>query len=338
MKLIEKIRYQVSIKSIFEFLEVEDGILGYFCPFCNEQTGAIILKETENRFKCTKCGKMGGSVDIVKQLKNIETNEAVQLIADNFNIDEDTGFEEDLLSSWKNDAKSALTSVNDFFGIESDVDEVDDDIIFKDIFESCENDEITSSYLQMKEFSDDLIEKLQLKTLVNPHLFYDDFSKKYTKTNIDNCGLFDRNREFIFQKHKVLIPFFKENKLDFLAGWDLKGGKYEFVTPYKKTIPNYFPNLFPKNENLFIVEDFRSVFTFLKKGYNAIAVFTPFPNSFLEKLKDKKISICGEKNEFGNKFNRKVIKQLTESNIDFSIGDFSPCFEDYGDYLINKRK
>lgn len=338
MKLIEKIRYQIGIETVFDLLNIEEGMLGYKCPFCNEQVGAVMLKETENRFKCTSCMKTGGSVDLVKHIQNLELDEAVNYLAKKFNIEEDSDFEEDLLSSWKQDSEKNNPSINDFFGIEEDEETIDDLIIYEEIFNNCDFDETTDSYLKLKGFSNDLINLLKIKTLNNPHIFYENFAQKYSKKNIDRAGLLDRNREFIFQKNNVLVPFFHKDLLSFLGGWNIGGGKLEFLFPHKKTIPDYFPNLYPQNNNLYIVEDLRGVFAFLKKGFNAIAIYNTISQNILEIISKKNISVCGEKNENGNKFNRKIIKQLTESNIDFTIHDFSPCFEDYGEYLMEKRK
>jgi hypothetical protein len=339
MKLIEKVRYQISIKSVFELLKIKEGMLGYYCPYCNEQTGAVMLKETENRFKCTACKKEGISVDIVKKIQNITTEDAVQFLAEKFDIDDDSEFEDNLLASWKSEAQHNKPSVNDFFGIEEEDNLTEDIELYKEIYKHSTEDETTMQYLELKGFSKDLIEKLAIKTLNKPHLFYEKFAKKYSKTNINKAGLLNKDREFIFQKHKVIIPFFdNENTIKYIAGWNIGDRKFEFITPLNKSVPVYFPNIFDNSENLFITDDFRGVFAFLKKGFNALTAFGNLDTDSLKIAKDKKVSICSEKNEKGNKFSRQIIKQLTEAEIDFVIGNFSPAFEDYGEYLTEKKK
>ncbi len=339
MKLIEKVRYQISIKSVFELLKIKEGILGYYCPFCNEQTGAVMLKETENRFKCTTCKKEGTSVDIVKKIQNLNTEEAVDFLAEKFDIDDDSDFENNLLSSWKSESESNKPSINDFFGIEEENNLAEDIELYEEIYNNSTEDETTLQYLELKGFSKNLIKKLGIKTLKNPHLFYDEFGEKYSKTNIDKAGLLNKDREFIFQKHKVIIPFFtKDNSIHFIYGWNIGDRKFEFATPRNKQIPAYFPNVFPDSDYLFIADDIRGVFAFLKKGFNALTSFGTLDNNILEFVKNKKVSVCSEKNEKGNKFSRQIIKQLTETDIDFVINDFSPAFEDYGEYLTEKKK
>ena len=90
MKLIEKIRYQVSIRALFDALDIPEGALGYHCPFHDDTMGTILLKETENRFSCSQCGASGTAVDVVKKVKGLDTDGAVNWIAKRFNVEADS--------------------------------------------------------------------------------------------------------------------------------------------------------------------------------------------------------------------------------------------------------
>ena len=51
------------------------------CPICKDSNKHnFTVDESKNVFKCHKCNKSGSTIDFVKEVKNIETNEAIQFL------------------------------------------------------------------------------------------------------------------------------------------------------------------------------------------------------------------------------------------------------------------
>ncbi len=333
MKLAEKIKYQIPIKTLFEKLGIKEGALGYLCPYHNDKTGSILIKETENTFYCTVCKASGDQIEITKKVKNLNFEDAVNFLAKEFEIVEDKT--EGILDNWlsNREEKETLESV---FGKETEGKITDTDIeIYTYIVKQNSLSFIHQTYLEKKGFEQSLIEQLHFTSIEKPHLFVEDLKEKFGIDALDKAGLLNRKREFVFQKNNLIIPFFDNEKVIFLAGWDISGGRSEFVFPHHKEKQTYIPDLKVKEE-IYITGDLRGCFAFLKNGCFAVV---PFGNlNSLLKFKDKKIFVCGDKDEKGQQFNRKIIKFFAENGIYYTIGGFENCFTDYLDYLTFKRK
>ncbi len=333
MKLVEKIKYQVPIKSVLSKLNIRKGANGYICPFHNDREGTLKISETENRFECERCGATGDQIEITKKIKGISFEKAIEFLAREFEIKEDET--ENMLSEWlsNRDKKPTLENI---FGKETEGKvSKHDSKIYTYIINNNQLHHIHRTFLYKKGFHDDLIKAIGFVSIEKPHLFVEKLKEKFGIEALDNAGLLNRKREFVFQKNNLIIPFFEEGSIAFLAGWDIAGGKNEFTFPHHKGIKTFIPVIETK-ENIFITGDFKACFAFLKNGCFSII---PSQNNMeaLLKFKNKKIFVCGEKNEMGNQFVRKVIKFLSEHGINYIIGGFEHCFEDYFDFILKKK-
>ena len=339
MKLIEKIRYQVSIRAIFNALEIQEGALGFHCPFHDDTTGSILLKETENRFACSICKAAGTAVDVVKKVKGLNTDDAVQWIAKRFNIEEDSNAHADLLSSWKNDHEAIKPALDQMMG-KSQNREVTENhqAIFTSIYEHAKPGQTATMFLEHRGFMPEQIDAVGFRILEKPRILLVELMEQYTKDDLDAAGLLDRNREFIFQKHNLLIPFHGKTGLTFLAGWDMGASRNPLIFPRGKNCPPWLSPETEHSEPLFILEDLTGALTFFRAGFPALAVPGRAASELLHHLSGKKLSICGEKTERGNQFNREMIKLLTEEGIDFLIRETEPCFDSFLEYVAAKRR
>lgn len=339
MKLIEKIRYQVSIRAVFNALEIPEGALGFHCPFHEDTVGTILLKETENRFKCSTCGASGTAVDIVKKVRGLDTDSAVQWIAERFNVEEDSDAHANLLSSWKSDHEATRPTLDQMMGKSQERKVSQKDMaILTAIYEHAEPGQTSAMFLEHRGFTKDQIEAIGFRFLEKPRILLVELMEEYSKDDLDATGLLDRNREFIFQKHNLLIPFRDKSGISFLAGWDMGASRHPLIFPRGKDCP---PWQTPETGNinpLFIVEDLAGALTFYQAGFSALAVPGKITLNLLPFLSGQKVSVCGEKTEWGNRFNREIIKVLTENGIDFVIRETEPCFDSFLEYIAAKRR
>jgi len=56
------------------------------CPFHNEKSGSFTVSQAKNIYKCFGCGESGNSIDFLIKYKKIELPEALQILADKYNI------------------------------------------------------------------------------------------------------------------------------------------------------------------------------------------------------------------------------------------------------------
>ncbi len=340
MKLIEKVRYQVAIRSLADALEIPEGTLGFHCPFHEDPVGTLTLKETENRFTCSQCRASGSQVELAAKVLDLSPEQAVEWLAERFDIQADDTHTADLLSEWKTDHEKNRPTLHDVMGKADNRDTTDQDrAIYNMIWESAELNETARIFLEHKGFDENQIHAAGFRFLERPRILFMDLSEQFGKEALDHAGLLDRNREFIFQDHALLIPFQTGTDTEFLAGWDMSASRHPIRFPAGKRVPPYRCPETTETEPVFIVEDLQGALAFYRFGYPALAL----PGSGLDRdlidwIKNRPVSVCGESSDKGNQFNRSVIQVLTEHHVDFVIRETGPAFEDMLEYLTEKRK
>ncbi len=340
MKLIEKVRYQVAIRSVADALEITEGALGFHCPFHDDTVGTLTLKETENRFTCSQCRASGSQVELAAKVLDLSPEQAVKWLAERFDIEEDDTHTADLLSAWKSDHEKNRPTLHDVMGKADNRDITDQDCsIYHMIWESASLSETARIFLEHKGFTGEQISAAGFRFLEKPRILFMELTEQFGKEALDHAGLLDRNREFIFQDHALLIPFQTDSATRFLAGWDMSASRYPIRFPSGKRVPPYRCPETPETEPVFIVEDLQGAMAFYRTGYPVLAL----PGGGLDRdlidwMNDRPVSVCGESSEKGNQFNRSVIQVLTEHHVDFVIREPAPAFEDMLEYLTQKRK
>lgn len=90
---LRKIDTQLDMIKIIEWLYkgyVKDPsipILYMRCPFCGSVDHRLKIDTKKKTFRCSVCGIEGGAVLFVMLFKKLSLRDALQLIADNFDID-----------------------------------------------------------------------------------------------------------------------------------------------------------------------------------------------------------------------------------------------------------
>lgn len=340
MKLIEKVRYQVAIRSVADALEIPEGALGFHCPFHDDAVGTLTLKETENRFACSQCRASGSQVELTAKVLEISPDEAVNWLAEHFDIQEDDTHTEDLLSAWKSDHERSRPTLLDVMGKADNREITDRDReIYTAIWESAEITDTAGIFLEHKGFSDEQISAVGFRFLERPRVLFMELSERFDKEALDHAGLLDRNREFIFQDHALLIPFRTNETVAFLAGWNMSQANHPIRFPSGKRTPAYVAPDTVESRPVYAVEDLQGALAFYRKGYPALALpGTRLDEQLIHWIDNRSVSVCGESSEKGNRFNRSVIQVLTDHHVDFVIRETAPAFEDMLEYLTEKRK
>lgn len=86
---IEEIKQIVNIVDVVStYLPLKKNGANYTCtcPFHNEKSGSFTVNSAKNIFKCFGCGESGNSIDFLIKYKKIELQEALQILADKYNI------------------------------------------------------------------------------------------------------------------------------------------------------------------------------------------------------------------------------------------------------------
>jgi DNA primase len=88
--IFEHVLDQVNLVDLISgYIPVERAGRNYkaLCPFHSEKTASFIISEEKQLYHCFGCGAAGNAINFVMQYENLDYLDAVELIADRYNID-----------------------------------------------------------------------------------------------------------------------------------------------------------------------------------------------------------------------------------------------------------
>ena len=87
MNYADKITERVHMSDILEMYGYKLNRNGFMiCPFHNEKTASFKLYRNDTKYKCFGCGEGGGVIDFVKRLFDLNYNQAIRRINDDFSL------------------------------------------------------------------------------------------------------------------------------------------------------------------------------------------------------------------------------------------------------------
>lgn len=83
--LEKRILEEIDIRDAASWVLEEDNPRKWLCPFHDDHhPGSFKVFSSNNRFKCFSCGAFGNSIDLVKQVRQCDKEEAIALLAKQF--------------------------------------------------------------------------------------------------------------------------------------------------------------------------------------------------------------------------------------------------------------
>ena len=106
----ELIIQQIPMEAVFKEFGVsvyrsKNGTLFGDCPFCNQKR-CVIINEKENLYHCIACGSKGNVIDFTRRFMLVRLPDAIQFLAEKFNISDRYSDDQDHLRSPEDAAKS----------------------------------------------------------------------------------------------------------------------------------------------------------------------------------------------------------------------------------------
>jgi DNA primase len=242
-----------------------------------------------NRFKCFACGISGSVIDLYKELKGVETGEAIR-------------------------ALSGLAGLDKFKAVDKPAGEIKPAVNIKGLYEALrsfcgELDAESLNYLTSK------ARGLKLETITLFKLFsINDYSKanqylkdSFNREQLQQAGLISDEGNLIFYKHKVIIPFYEGGELVFLQ--------------LKKSVPLFNVdtlNGLKAGDKLYICEGAFDAMTLEQAGFNAIAILgvNNFKPESVKLFKGLDVILCLDNDKAGKDATRAIAKLfLSESQL-----------------------
>ena len=326
------------------------------CPFHGEKTASMSFTDVENLFHCFGCKEGGDVFKYVQEVNNLEFQDAVEFVADNYGFKltyTDTGQNEDFKKY-----QSKMNIINDYF---------------KEIMDSKTSKKAVD-YLDSRGFDYSDIKKYAISFIDSDLEKFYKYCKKNEINNQDlkRLGFMSSNGNFLF-KNRILFPILNIRTETVAFGGralDDFGPKYLNSSEsllYKKNKNLYFTADFissiKKKGYVFLVEGYFDVLALNKLGYSNVA--SPSGTALTTQQLDvlsrytKKILLCFDNDEAGLAATERVLElrnqigsklEINCLNLPQNYKDLSELFEDnpksfnellkdnYGlvEYLIDK--
>jgi len=266
------------------------------CPFHGEKTASMSFTDVENLFHCFGCKEGGDVFKYVQEINNIEFQDAVEFVADNY------GFKLSYTDAGQNeDFKKYQSKMN---------------IISEYFIETMESKASKKGidYLKSRGFDISDIKKYAVSFIDSDLEKFKKYCKNNEITNQDlkRLGFMSSNDNFLF-KNRVLFPILNiRTEIVAFGGRALDdfGPKYLNSSEsllYKKNKNLYFTKDFissiKKKGYVFLVEGYFDVLALNKLGYSNVASpsGTALTTQQLEVLSryTKKILLCFDNDEAG---------------------------------------
>ena len=275
------------------------------CPFHGEKTASMSFTDVENLFHCFGCKEGGDVFKYVQEINNIEFQDAVEFVADNY------GFKLSYTDAGQNeDFKKYQSKMN---------------IISEYFIETMESKASKKGidYLKSRGFDISDIKKYAVSFIDSDLEKFKKYCKNNEITNQDlkRLGFMSSNDNFLF-KNRVLFPILNiRTEIVAFGGRALDdfGPKYLNSSEsllYKKNKNLYFTKDFissiKKKGYVFLVEGYFDVLALNKLGYSNVASpsGTALTTQQLEVLSryTKKILLCFDNDEAGLVATERVVE------------------------------
>ena len=275
------------------------------CPFHGEKTASMSFTDVENLFHCFGCKEGGDVFKYVQEINNIEFQDAVEFVADNY------GFKLSYTDAGQNeDFKKYQSKMN---------------IISEYFIETMESKASKKAidYLKSRGFDISDIKKYAVSFIDSDLEKFKKYCKNNEITNQDlkRLGFMSSNDNFLF-KNRVLFPILNiRTEIVAFGGRALDdfGPKYLNSSEsllYKKNKNLYFTKDFissiKKKGYVFLVEGYFDVLALNKLGYSNVASpsGTALTTQQLEILSryTKKILLCFDNDEAGLVATERVVE------------------------------
>jgi hypothetical protein len=342
MRLSEKIRFQVPILNLAAKLELTASGERADCPFCGA-TRAMLLDATENRFRCEACSRQGSQIDLVRQVRRAGYEEAVDWLRQTYGLKDDAQTDA-LLDSWRREVRKP--SLDSLFGAPTQRpragDADSDEAIYEEVLKAAPFGEPAASFLERRGYPKPLIAELGIGWIGSPAELCERLDGQFGRERLRAAGLITPLSTFLFNEHRLVVPFNVSGRPRFLRARRLDGQKPEWASLVRKRAP-IFPHQrlsrLKPGDRVYLAPDLPDALALLMRGLAAFALLgfeTRAPEA-LEPFLAYEVVLCGEPDEQGKAFNRAMASHFDALRKDVRTGDLPPGFGDWNEFRLFKR-
>lgn len=227
MDLIEEIKNKINVVELAFGLGLQPTRQGFiYSIYKEETTPSLKLYPATNSYFCFATGKGGDVINFYADYKRIELKEAIRELGDNYNYDS----REPIKILRKKKEKMDQTQIKEV------------EVIQKEIYAELKSffkvlPDVVLDYLRgsKRGLTDESIKKFGLFYICDVDKAVIHLKGKFDLKELGLSGLFNQQNNFVFAKHRLIIPYYEDGEINYLRGRYFENGESE-IDRYSKYI------------------------------------------------------------------------------------------------------
>lgn len=259
-----------------------------------------------NRYKCFACGESGSIIDLYKQIKGLETGEAIKELADMTGLAPQSRQERPHAVKTANQLQEPKTEPT------KDYSEIYGELVYL-----CGGlDKESRDYLtgDKRGLTEATLKHFALCSIADYKEIDQQLKAKFSIDDLKGAGLLSDKDSLIFYKHKLIIPFFKEGKIVFLQGRRLDDGQPKYLH-IKRPVPLFNPDALTgltKGSKVYVCEGVFDAMILEQNGYKSVGILgvNNFKPEYTELFKGLEVVLCLDNDEAGERATSELAKMF----------------------------
>lgn len=328
----------VEIVSKYVKLEKKGSSYVGVCPFHDDSSPSMSVKQERHCFNCFSCGAKGNAVGFIQRYKNVSFIEALKEVADTVNIKIDTG-----------DVDDRYLKLNNIFNINQQASE-----LFKLYLTNSTAGEDAIKYLNNRQLSKDVIDRFNIGLAPNDDLLFKSLESKYLPIDLVQAGLVKEANNHFFDifKDRIMFPITNlQGHIVAFSGRIYNKEKSPTNPKYVNTVDtiafkksellyNYYESMadIKQHDLVYLFEGYMDVIASYRCGiYNSVASMgTSLTNGQIKAIGKltKNVVVCYDGDNAGVNATKKAIIAFAAQNVQVKVVTFEDNLDP--DEYINK--
>jgi len=315
------------------------------CVFHNEKTPSLSFNDEKGIFKCFSCDKSGDIIDLYKEIKQVDTGQAIKELAESVGLAPAThkGGKFAVRGNFRDNTsqtqKKPTTSENK--GQYSK--------IYEELVCLCVGlDEESEKYLKSDKrgLTDETIKRFLLCSVKDYAKTNQLLKEKFSLDELKQAGIMNDNGNLLFFKHRLLIPFFNDsgdNRIVFIQGRLLDNATNKYLHLKGVSVPLFHSDILKdlkRGDSVYICEGVFDAMMLEQNGYNAVAILgvNNFKPEMTHQFKGLDVVLAFDNDEAGERATKEVAKIFLLNGQEVKTKRLPENVKDITDYFIKTKK
>jgi len=290
----------------------------------NDEHFSLGFYENNTKFKCFTCGVSGSVIDLYMGVRGVELKEAIKDLAEMAGVGKETTPTRKVVQPEKA-VKSAVGG------------------IFEALAGYCNGvSEEALTYLKgdSRGLEPDTIKKFRLFSIKDYAKTAEYLKKRYKTEELKATGLLNEKGNLVFYQHKLLVPFYQNEKIVFIQARRLDSGHPKYINA-SLPVPLFNTDTLKKlktGDTVYICEGVFDAIVLEQNGFNAVAVLgvESFKLEWVGMFKGLDVVLCLDNDEAGIEATGKLAEAFYLAGIQVHKKVLPQGVKDVTDYFIGE--